>query len=210
LPPFPSPFILRVIMNLAGNLERSAFFFSDRPAVHEDGRELTYRQLNEQSNRIAAGLVRMGIRPGGFIGMCKPNSADWISFYFWVLKTVAVTVSGLLTGDESALLVNRSRPRFIFANAAKLGDLESLRGSARIETIICTGGDLPLSDLMAAETGSFQTVDRDRHEKAAILYTGGTNGNPKGAQPLTEFYHALLCHEGQNWRRLHEKASKYS
>ena len=59
-----------------------------------------------------------------------------------------------------ALLVNHSRPRFIFANAAKLGDLESIRTSAGIEKIICPGGDLTLPDLMAAETGSFRAVER--------------------------------------------------
>jgi acyl-CoA synthetase (AMP-forming)/AMP-acid ligase II len=116
-------------MNLASNLERSVFF-PDRPALHEEGRELTYRQLNGESDRIAAGLVRMGIRPGGFMVICKPNSA--------------------------------------------------------------------------------QTVDRDRHETAAILYTGGTTGNPKGAQLLTEYPHALLMARRTKLARLHEKASKYS
>ena len=53
-------------MNLAYNLERSTYFFPDRPAVRQDGLELTYKQLNEQSNRIAAGLVPDGCQAGGF------------------------------------------------------------------------------------------------------------------------------------------------
>ncbi|MFH0786458.1 MAG: AMP-binding protein [Pseudomonadota bacterium] len=169
-------------MNLAHNLERSAFFFPDRPAVHQAGLELTYKQLNDQANKIAAGLCRMGVRPGDFIGLCSPNSAEWISFYFGVLKTgaVAVTLSGLLTGDELALLVNHSKPRFMFTNEAKLGDLEAIRVSAGIEKIICPGGDVTLPDLMNSGSGAFQTVDRDRNETAAILYTGGTTGIPKG------------------------------
>ena len=79
-------------MNLASNLERSTFFFPDRPAVHQDGLELTYKQLNEQSDWIApeSGLLRMGVKSGDFIGLCWLNSADWISFYFGVLKTGAV------------------------------------------------------------------------------------------------------------------------
>lgn len=176
-------------MNLAYNLERSTFFFPDRPAVCQDGLELTYKQLNEQSNKIAAGLCRMGVRPGDFIGLCSPNSVDWISFYFGVLKTgaVAVTLSGLLTGDELTLLVNHSRPRFIFINEAKLEDMESIRHSAGIEKIICPGGDLTLPELMDSESGSFQTVDRDRQETAAILYTGGTTGNPKGVMVAHEY-----------------------
>ena len=192
-------------MNLAYNLERSTYFFPDRPAVHQDGLELTYKQLNEQSNRIAAGLVRMGVRPGDFIGLCSPNSADWISFYFGVLKTgaVAVTLSGLLTGDELALLVNHAKPRFMFTNAAKLGDLESVRTSAGTEKIICPGGDLTLPDLMDTETGSFKTVDRDRDETAAILYTGGTTGNPKGVM-LSHEYISTAAYLVANFERSNE------
>ena len=103
-------------MNLARNLEASAFFFPDRPAVREAGLELTYAQLNDRANRIATGLIDMGIKPGEHVGLCSLNSADWIAFYFGALKAgaVAVTLSGLLTGDELALLVNHAKPRFMF------------------------------------------------------------------------------------------------
>lgn len=176
-------------MNLANNLERSAFFFPDRPAVRQDGLEWTYKQLNDRSNRVAAGLIRLGIRPGEHIGLCAPNSADWITFYFGVLKAgaTAVTLSGLLTGDELALLVNHSQPRFIFTTEAKLTDLEPLRTSAGMEKIVCPGGDLDLPNLLEMGAGSFKTVDRDRSDTAAILYTGGTTGVPKGVMLAHEY-----------------------
>ena len=83
-------------MNLATNLEASAFFFPGNPAVREAGRETTYAQLNERANRIATGLMRMGVRPGEHVGLCALNSADWIAFYFGVIKAgaVAVTLAG--------------------------------------------------------------------------------------------------------------------
>ena len=95
-------------MNLAHNLEASAFFFPNRPAVRQAGSEWTYAQVNDQANRIATGLIKMGVKPGEHIGLCALNSADWIIFYFGALKAgaVAVTLSGLLTGDELARLVN--------------------------------------------------------------------------------------------------------
>jgi long-chain acyl-CoA synthetase len=176
-------------MNLAYNLERSAFFFPDRPAVRQDGLEWSYKQLNDRSNRIAAGLLRMGIRPGDHIGLCASNSADWIAFYFGVLKAgaTAVTLSGLLMGDELALLVNHAKPRFIFTAASKLGDLEPIKISAGIEKIICPGGDLDLPDMLKWDAGSFETQDRDRSDTAAILYTGGTTGTPKGVMLSHEY-----------------------
>jgi long-chain acyl-CoA synthetase len=178
-------------MNISNNLETAAFYFPDRPALSEAGREITYSEFNDQSNRIATGLIALGVRPGDHIGLLAPNSADWLIFYFGVLKVgaVAVTFSSLLTPDEMALLINHSKPRFLFTSAEKLNHLQSLRGKAGLEKVICPGGDLELRQLMEMGTGSFKALDRDRTETAAVLYTGGTTGTPKGV---------MLTHENIN------------
>ncbi len=170
-------------MNCAEHLEMSAFFFPGRSAIREAGSERTYAQMNDQSNRIATGLIKMGLKPGDFVELCAPNSGDWIAFYFGVLKAggVAVTLSSVLSGDELRNLVSHSRPRFMFTVGEKLKDLERLRGSGGIEKVICSGGDLDLQHLMSMGTGSFKAVDRDRADTAVIMYTGGTTGIPKGA-----------------------------
>ena len=179
-------------MNLAHNLELSAFFFPDRPAVRQDRLELTYAQLNDQANRIATGLIKMGVKPGDLVGLCALNSADWIAFYFGVLKAgaVAVTLSGMLTGDELVNLVSHAKLRFIFAAETKLPELEKLRSQGILEKVICPGGDLDLHHLIKMGSGSFKALDRDRTDTAAILYTGGTTGIPKGV---------MLTHEGMNF-----------
>lgn len=178
-------------MNVATNLEASAFYFPQQPALSEAGAEISYASLNDRVNRMASGLVRMGIRPGDHVGICAPNSTDWIAFYFGVLKTgaVAVTYSSLLSKGELTLLVDHSRPRFIFASEDKLAALEGLRHSAGLERIICPKGDLTLQHLVDKGSGSFKAVDRARTDTAAILYTGGTTGVPKGV---------MLTHENVN------------
>jgi long-chain acyl-CoA synthetase len=179
------------MMNLATNVERSALFFPERPAVSEAGIEISYGQLNDRSNRIATGLMKMGVRPGDRIALCAPNSADWIAFYFGVLKAgaVAVTLSSVLKQDELTLLVNHCQPRIILTADDKLDDLENLRGSAGIEKTICPQGDVTLEQVVNMGTGSFKAVDRDRTDTAAVLYTGGTTGTPKGV---------MLSHENIN------------
>jgi long-chain acyl-CoA synthetase len=179
-------------MNLATNLERSAFFFPDRPALRQSSFEMTYAQLNDRANRIATGLVKMGVKPGEHVGLCAPNSTDWIAFYFGVLKTgaVAVTLSGLLTGDELAILVNHAKPRLIFTAEGKLQELEQLKSTGGLEKLICPGGDVDLHRLMDMGSGSFKAIDRDRADTAAIQYTGGTTGIPKGV---------MLTHESINF-----------
>jgi long-chain acyl-CoA synthetase len=178
-------------MNVANNLESAAFFFPDRPATSESGVELSYSQLNDYASRVATGLFKLGIKPGDRIGVCALNSTDWIIFYFGVLKAgaVAVTLSSVLRKDEMTLLLDHSKPRFIFTTDDKLDPLQNLRGSAGIEKVISAGGDLSLQQLMDLGSGSFKAVDRDRAETAAVLYTGGTTGIPKGV---------MLTHENIN------------
>jgi len=183
-------------MNVAHNLESSAFFFPDRPALSESGIEISYGELNDHANRVATGLLKMGARPGERIGICAPNSADWITFYFGVLKAgaVAITLSSMLKKEEFTLLVEHSRPRFLFTSHDKLDHLQGLRNSAGIESVISTGGDLSLPQLKELGSGSFEAVDRDRSDTAAVLYTGGTTGIPKGVM-LT---HENIIHSSHN------------
>jgi long-chain acyl-CoA synthetase len=178
-------------MNLSTNLERSAFFFPERPVVSEKATQMTYAQLNEKANHVATALMGMGIQPGEHVGLCAPNSGDWLAFYFGVLKAgaVAVTFSSLLKKDELELLVGHARPRVLFAADEKLEDLKGLRGAGGVETVISPGGDLDLRRLVEKGRGTFEAVDRERTDTAVILYTGGTTGIPKGV---------MLSHENVN------------
>ncbi|MEW6669575.1 MAG: AMP-binding protein [Thermodesulfobacteriota bacterium] len=178
-------------MNLAKNLERSALWYPERPAVSEGASVWTYAELDNRANRIATALLGMGIKPGDHVGLCTPNSGDWMAFYFGVIKTgaVAVTYSYMLRKNELELLVGHACPRVLFTMEEKLEALKGLRGSGGVETVICDGGDLTLDLLMAKGSGTFKALDRDRADTAAILYTGGTTGTPKGV---------MLTHENIN------------
>jgi long-chain acyl-CoA synthetase len=178
-------------MNVATNLEWSAFFFPQRQAVSEGSSEISYAQFNEKANRVATALMSLGIMPGDHVALCAPNSGDWLAFYFGVLKAgaVAVALSGMLVPDEVALLVNHSQPRIMFTADDKLDVLAGLRGSGGLEQVISPGGDLDLQQLMDMGSPSYKAVDRDRSDTAAILYTGGTTGTPKGV---------MLTHENIN------------
>ena len=171
-------------MNLAQHLETSAFLFPDRPAVIDQEGEISYGRLEERASRVATALIGMGVKPGDYIGLYAPNSANWIVFYFGVLKAgaVIVTLSWALSQRELALLLSHSRLRMIFTDAAKLETLQNMRDSVGIEKIICTDGDLDMNWLLEAGSAGFRSLDRDRLDTAAVLYTGGTTGIPKGVE----------------------------
>ncbi len=173
-------------MNLATNLERSAQFFPDRPAISEGTTEISYGQLNDRCNRVATGLIKMGIRPGDRIGLFAPNSADWITFYFGVLKAgaMAITLSSVLKRDELTLLVNHAKPRFILGADDRLEDLENLRGSAGLETIVCPKGDVTLQKLMDIGDGRSKRWTETVRMQPLSSTRAAPQGCPKGyAEP---------------------------
>ena len=75
-----------VEMNIASILEKSAFYFPQRPAVSDGNNETSYSELDSIANRFATSLCNKGIRPGDRVAICTPNSLEWIGFYFGVLK----------------------------------------------------------------------------------------------------------------------------
>lgn len=178
-------------MNVAKNLDKSAILFPDRPAISENNSEITYGALSRRANRVATGLIKLGVEPGDLVGLCAPNSTDWLTFYFGVLKAgaVAVTLSSVLQSDELQLLLTHANPRLLLTTDEKLQQIERYRQAAGIEKIISPNGDLALPKLLELGSDNFRSIERDRADTAAVLYTGGTTGTPKGV---------MLTHENIN------------
>ncbi len=178
-------------MNLAIILENSARFFPDKTAIIEDetSNTYTYSDFNSYASRLASALRSSGVKPNDYIGFCAANSYDWIALYFAALKcgAVAVTFSYRLTKNEFQTILFDCKPKVLFVPEDRLPDLEYNDSKYRPDLVITERGSN--SCLKLAEKGdpSFKTVDRERNDIAAILYTGGTTGRPKGA---------MLSHEG--------------
>lgn len=171
-------------MNIANNLEKAAFYFPDRCAVVDGDKQITYRQFNLESSKVAAELFAVGVQPGDHVALCAPNSYEWLAFYFGVLKAgaVAVTFSHLLTRAELLKILSDCQPRVLFTVDEKLdafGDLKNRRPCP--ELVICDGGDISFTRFVDKGASRFNSINRNRNDTAAILYTGGTTGTPKGA-----------------------------
>ena len=116
-------------MNVAANLDCTAFHYPDRRAVTEDQRSVSFSEFHRDANRMASALANVGIQPGDHVALCAPNSYDWMVFYFGALKAgaVAVTFSHLLMKDELDKTLSDCEPRILFAIDEKLEDLDNYR-----------------------------------------------------------------------------------
>jgi long-chain acyl-CoA synthetase len=170
-------------MNVATNLDCTAFYFPDHCAVIEGDRSISYSEFRRDTNRMASALVEFGIQPGDHVAACAPNSYAWLVFYFGAIKAgaVAASFSHLLTKDELGRTLADCQPRILLTVDEKLEALADYREGPYPEVVVSEHGDISFAALVQKGTPEFETVDRERQDTAAILYTGGTTGIPKGA-----------------------------
>jgi long-chain acyl-CoA synthetase len=128
-------------------------------------------------------MTGLGIQPGDHVALCAPNSYEWLAFYFGALKAgaIAVTFSHVSVPREIRKIISDSRPRLFLTTDENLPLFEGREAGEAPEYVICDQGDMTFPELLETGNPSFVTVRRDRHDVAAILYTGGTTGTPKGA-----------------------------
>src|SRR6187549_2842437 len=79
-------------LNLAAIVDHSARLMPDRVALTCAGRSMTYGQLNQQAERVAAALAARGIAPGDHVALSCPNLPWFPIAYYGILKAGAVVV----------------------------------------------------------------------------------------------------------------------
>ncbi len=169
-------------MNLAASLARNAADNPDRVAIHLGDQTTSYRELDDQSARVAGLLAARGIAPGTPIGIMLPNVPEFASVYYGILRTGAVVVpmNPLLKAREIAYYLGDSGAPVIFAWHVTAPEVEIGAKEAGAEAILVDPATFP--DILATASPAPQVVDRAAYDTAVVLYTSGTTGHPKGAE----------------------------
>jgi len=145
-----------VVSMLRASLERAP---QDEAVVELDGPRVSYQQLWDTASRVAGGLRTAGVTRGDRVAIRYANGVDWVRAFFGTLMAggVVVPVNTRFTDSEVAYVLEDSGASYVFEPAAALPD-----GEPYVEQ------GLALTDL------------------AAIFYTSGTTGFPKGAMTSHE------------------------
>src|SRR3984957_8126055 len=180
--------------NLAVMLRESARRTPAKTAVILGEARLSYAQLDELSDRLAANLPAAGLAIGDRVGLQLPNIPQFVISYFGILKAggVVVPMNVLLKAPEIAFQLEDSGARALityggFADeAAKAAEAVALTSLYIVgETAGGTGetgsGALPFEALLAGDPPGPQLATRSPADPAVIIYTSGTTGTPKGA-----------------------------
>jgi benzoate-CoA ligase len=165
----------------------------DHPAVITPDRTLTYAELAEQVDTVAAALRGLGVRQEERVLMCLPDDIELFVTILAVMRigAVAVPASTMLTGGELRTMVTDSRARVIFGDERFLDALRiAVTDAPDLHQVVLTGDATLDLRIEVLDWQRFLRLSdgRDGHRQrtwadtqALWLYTSGTTGTPKAA-----------------------------
>lgn len=168
----------------------------DAPAIlmlHDnDVTTWTYGELSDYVERLAQGLVAAGVQPGEHIGILAGNRPEWIIACFAILRAGAVVMplDSQITLDHLRHTLNDSMAQLVFTTTNYVNRLQQTAADQPLRTILF---DVAPTDerswraLLSTQTAQLPTMTPE--DPAALFYTSGTTGVPKGV-PLS---HANLA-----------------
>jgi len=170
----------------------SVFSSSTVTTVEDDSYRTTpFAVVADRARRLASALASLGIRPGDRVGTFEWNNQTHMEAYLGVPSMGAVlhTLNIRLFPEQLAYVINHAEDRVIIVDDVLVPLLASIIGElTTVEHIIVSGdGDaselgevLRYDDLLAAAEPMTRWPILDENDAAAMCYTSGTTGNPKG------------------------------
>lgn len=173
-------------------IKLSAKKFPNNVCVYDKSadKKYTYRDLIYISNKLANALVQLGVKKGEVIGIMTSNCPEFIFSYIGILETgaIVVPINPLLKESDVAHIVRESgNMRTMFVHKGNYRTIKKVQKEVKIENII-----LLQADAAKEGTTTFNDFISDvapippdiefnpSVDIAALLFTGGTTGLPKG------------------------------
>jgi long-chain acyl-CoA synthetase len=173
-----------VRLTIGQMLSASAERFAGKAAVVAPDRTLTFEQLDRLSTECALHLRRLGIESGDRVTIWMENGWRWMAAYYGVLKLGAVVnpCNIVLTIEEVEFIVRDCGAKAVIVSCQKGAALRGRINALLIAESGQASTDLNFeSPLNGPARGEEQFAAIDGASTAAISYTSGTTGRPKGA-----------------------------
>jgi fatty-acyl-CoA synthase len=189
---------------IGDNFDRTVAAFGERDALVDRaaGLRWTYRELADDVNTLAHGLVATGIGKGDRVGIWSPNRAEWTLLQYATAKVgaVLVNINPAYRSHELAYVLKQAGVRMlvaaeVFKTSDYAGMIEQVRPDCPgLEHVVLLGTDSWTSLMDAGRGGDPAVLAKLQAAQSAddainIQYTSGTTGFPKGA---TLSHHNIL------------------
>lgn len=212
-------------ISLGEVLERSAEEATEKTAIYYHDTGLTFKDLDELTNRFADSLRILKVRKNDRVAIYLPNLPQFVVAYYGILKTgaIAVTVSPLYKERELGIILSDSEAKVIVTSNQLYRYVQLIRQKTKIEHIIVTEGNalalnnlsphydkepephtdaLDMESLLTTRTEPFEPAKiKPKTDLALLQYTGGTTGTPKGVM-LTHYNLVVNAAQFATWLQM--------
>ena len=170
-----------------------ATIFPDKPAAIDtaNGETITYRELNDRSNRLAQLMWDRGLRPGDHVSIFMENNLAYFEVLWAALRSglYFTSVNRYLTTEEAGYIVDNSESQVLITStgvAEVAGNLPLY--APNCHTWLCVGGSLDGYEDYEAGINALPAQPLEQEPAGTfMLYSSGTTGRPKGIlRPLPE------------------------
>lgn len=153
---------------------QSVALHTDRPAIAHNGRQWTYRQLNDRVTSIACGLQASGVGRGERVLVYMPRSIDQVASLFAVMRCGAafVPVDTQVPVNRVIQIASDLDPKYVICDES----LPSNDRTALFSAASCITAD----ELVRRDQGTWHNVWVAPDDLAYLIFTSGSTGAPKG------------------------------
>ncbi len=176
------------------NIEAKVRFWAeqdpDKPALVWRTGSSTYGELNRSVNRLAAGLLNIGVKKGDRVAVQLMNDPEFVVSYLTLFRIGAVLVpmNPLYTEREIQNILSDAQPVAVITSGKFVSNILNVRPQiSSLQQVIVTdaaaqSGVIGFADLLNGAAAAWpRDYQIDADELAEIIYTSGTTGIPKGA-----------------------------
>ncbi|WP_078381167.1 class I adenylate-forming enzyme family protein [Sutcliffiella halmapala] len=174
-------------MNIGMYVSQNARKVPEKLAINCEGRTYNYDQFNREVNKLAHGLVDVGVEKGDKIAFMMKNSDYFVFSYFAGAKIGAVIVpmNFRLTSSEIHYILEQSEAKIVICDEEFEETIQQAKVGAAVQKVIVLGSPEHAENRTYKEVLSINEQDPKievlETDDLEILYTSGTTGRPKGA-----------------------------
>jgi amino acid adenylation domain-containing protein/thioester reductase-like protein len=157
--------------NIVEGFRLSVEKFPDNIAIKDKDRYLTYKELDKESSRVAAELVKNGLKKGEFVSIFLKRSIDTVVSILGILKAggVYVALDPAHPEERNRYIIEDTQSPFLITKSDWLEKIKKL--NVRSKNILLD---------RLGDNDEDVSVDIQENDLAYVIYTSGTTGNPKG------------------------------
>jgi long-chain acyl-CoA synthetase len=176
------------MMNIGKLIEDNVKRFGEYESIYFEGRWYTNAEVNRTANQLGNALKGLGIGKGDRVAVQMPNSPPVFSAFPAIYKIggIVVPLSPLLRPDQASYIYRDCGAKALLTSSDYLGwILEAQKQAPDLKYIILTDkdgipGTVSYRELMSDSSSELVLEETDNNDIAALIYTAGTTGQPKG------------------------------